>query len=148
MSFFRVSREPLAPAKLALELAHPTCGGYVSFEGWVRNHQDGRGVTRLEYEVYHPLANKEAGGILEDALQRFDVVDVAAVHAEGPLEIGGLAVWVGAVAHHRGAAFDACRYVIDEIKVRLPIWKKEFYADGDSGWVNCNRSADYDPVPS
>ncbi|MEM9530648.1 MAG: molybdenum cofactor biosynthesis protein MoaE [Pseudomonadota bacterium] len=146
MSFFRVSREPLAPAKLAQELAHPACGGYVSFEGWVRNHQDGRGVTRLAYEVYHPLAMTEADAVLREALERFDVVDVAAVHAEGPLEIGGLAVWVGAVAHHRAEAFDACRYVIDEIKVRLPIWKKEFYSDGDSGWVNCESSAERDPA--
>lgn len=138
---FQIFDQALDPATLAQQLADPTCGGYVSFEGWVRNHQDGRSVIALEYEVYRPMAMSEGHNVLAEACQRFDVVDVAAVHAQGRLDIGDLAVWVGAVAHHRAAAFDACRYAIDQIKVRLPIWKKEFYTDGHSGWVNCEQCA-------
>ncbi|MEM7706123.1 MAG: molybdenum cofactor biosynthesis protein MoaE [Pseudomonadota bacterium] len=146
---FEIAEGPLQPQELAARLANPTCGGYVSFEGWVRNHQDGRQVQALEYEVYRPLAQSEGEKVLAEARERFEVVDVAAVHAAGHLAIGGLAVWVGAVAHHRAAAFDACRYAIDQIKVRLPIWKKEFYQEGDSGWVNCEQSAaDGPPDPS
>ncbi|MFK7955923.1 MAG: molybdenum cofactor biosynthesis protein MoaE [Lysobacterales bacterium] len=138
---FEISSEPLNPGDLALGLADASCGGYVSFEGWVRNHQDGRAVRALEYEVYAPLALSEGKKVLAEALDRFDVESVAAVHAQGKLAIGDLAVWVGAVAHHRAAAFDACRYAIDQVKVRLPIWKKEYYRDGHSGWVNCEQCA-------
>ena len=76
-----------------------------------------------------------------DARERFDVLAIHAEHRVGALAIGDCAVWVGVSAAHRGAAFDACRYVIDEIKARVPIWKKEHYADGDSGWVNCATRA-------
>ncbi len=138
---FEIFSEPLQSAQLAQRLADPSCGGYVSFEGWVRNHQDGQGVEALEYEIYQPLALSEGDKVLAEAVQRFDVVSMAAVHAVGRLDIGDLAVWVGAVAHHRAAAFDACRYAIDQIKVRLPIWKKEYYTDGNSGWVNCEQCA-------
>lgn len=139
---FRITSRPIDPATLARGLADAACGGYASFEGWVRNHQDGRAVDALEYEVYHPLALSEGEAVLAEARDRFDIVAISAVHAEGRLEIGDLAVWIGVAAHHRDAAFDACRYAIDQIKLRLPIWKKEFYSDGDSGWVNCTACAE------
>ncbi len=140
---FKISSQPLKSNELALGLADASCGGYVSFEGWVRNHQDGRAVRGLEYEVYEPLALIEGEKVMAEALSRFDVVAVGAVHAQGQLAVGDLAVWVGAVAHHRAAAFDACRYCIDQIKVRLPIWKKEHYLDGHSGWVNCEQCVEH-----
>ena len=71
------------------------------------------------------------------AVERFSVTAVRCEHRIGKLEIGDCAVWVGVTAEHRGAAFDACRYIIDEAKARVPVWKKEHYADGSSGWVNC-----------
>jgi molybdopterin synthase catalytic subunit len=137
MTAFAISGEPLDPNRLRRGLEDDTAGGYVSFEGWVRNHADGHGVHRLEYEVYETLAVAEGERILAEAIEKFGVTRVACVHRRGALEIGDLAVWVGVSAAHRDEAFRACRYVIDEVKARLPIWKKEHYERGDSGWVNC-----------
>ena len=126
---------------LRVELEDPTAGGYASFEGWVRNHNEGHAVTRLEYEAFEALANKEGERIVSEAIENFGVVKAACVHRVGSLAIGDLAVWVGVSSRHRAEAFAACRYIIDEVKHRVPIWKKEHYVTGDSGWVNCERCA-------
>jgi molybdopterin synthase catalytic subunit len=123
--------------ELKRRLARPDAGACVTFEGWVRNHNEGQPVTRLEYEAYVPVAHKEGERIVDEARQRFDVYDVHCAHRVGRLEVGDLAVWVGVTAAHRDDAFRASRYVIDEVKARVPIWKKEHYVDGESGWVNC-----------
>jgi molybdopterin synthase catalytic subunit len=102
----------------------------------VRDSNGGRPVRSLVYEAYTTLAETEGQRILAQAMERFAIVEVACVHRVGPLEIGELAVWVGASAAHRGAAFDACRWVIDEVKRSVPIWKRETYADGDAGWLH------------
>jgi molybdopterin synthase catalytic subunit len=141
MRAFSFSAEPFSPEALRVGLADPACGGYASFEGWVRNHNEGRRVLRLEYEAYETLGVKEGERIVAEALERFGVRRIACVHRVGDLAIGELAVWVGVSAAHRDEAFAACRYVIDEVKQRLPIWKKEHYPEGDSGWVNCERCA-------
>jgi len=141
MNTFRFSHEPIDAAALRDTLADPACGGYTSFEGWVRNHNEGRQVSRLEYEAFEPLAMKEAERIMAEAVQRFGIEHAACVHRIGSLAIGDMAVWVGASARHRHEAFLACRYIIDEVKHRVPIWKKEHYESGDSGWVNCERCA-------
>jgi adenylyltransferase/sulfurtransferase len=141
MQQFRFSPRPLDTAALTRTLADPACGGFTSFEGWVRDHNEGRVVTRLEYEAFEALAVREGERILAEALQRFGVANAHCVHRVGDLAIGDLAVWVGVSAAHRDEAFRACRYIIDEVKHRLPIWKKEHYRDGDSGWVNCERCA-------
>jgi molybdopterin synthase catalytic subunit len=138
---FRISHRPIDAQAFVQGLADPRCGALVRFEGWVRNHNDGRDVLRLEYEVYEPLAVREGECILDEALARFGVQRAAAVHRAGLMELGETAVIVGVAAAHRGEAFDACRYIIDEAKIRLPIWKKEYYADGDAEWVNCQRCA-------
>ncbi len=138
---FRLSAEPVDPAALRAALADHACGGYASFEGWVRDHHEGRRVTHLEYEAFEPLAVKEGERVLAEAVERFGVERVACVHRVGDLALGDMAVWVGVSARHRHEAFLACRYIIDEVKHRLPIWKKEHYEDGDSGWVNCERCA-------
>jgi molybdopterin synthase catalytic subunit len=132
---------PIDTAALAAELRDLRAGAYASFEGWVRNHNDGHDVLRLEYEAYGPLCKTEGEKIVAEAMQRFPFYSACVVHREGMLELGDCAVWVGVVSKHRDEAFRACRYIIDELKVRLPIWKKEYYADGDSGWVNCERCA-------
>jgi len=141
MDAFNFSSSPLEPERYREALGDPGAGGYASFEGWVRDHNDGRHVTRLEYEAFEALALKEGGRIVSDAIERFGVLRAASVHRIGSLAIGELAVWVGVSAAHRDEAFAACRYIIDEIKHRVPIWKKEYYVDGDSGWVNCERCA-------
>jgi len=127
--------------KLKGALCNAGAGGFCSFEGWVRNENDGRSVKRLEYEAYEPLVIAEGKKVLVEAQRRFPYLEARCVHRTGLLEIGDMAVWVGVASAHRDEAFKACRYIIDELKVRLPIWKKEHYADGDSGWVNCERCA-------
>ena len=143
MHEFLISASDLTPDAWRRELFDPACGGYCSFEGWVRNENEGRDVLRLEYQAYEALALKEGGRILVEALEKFPVSHIKCVHRVGELEIGGMAVWVGVSGGHRDECFRACRYVIDEVKHRVPIWKKEFYRDGDSGWVNCEACASH-----
>lgn len=119
----------------------PGAGAYCSFEGWIRNENEGQEVLRLEYEAYAPLAISEGEKILVEANQRYPHLHARCMHRIGLLEIGDCAVWVGVSSPHRDEAFQACRYIIDQLKVRLPIWKKEHYVDGHSGWVNCERCA-------
>ena len=141
MQPFSFSSTPLDPERCRAGLADAGAGGYASFEGWVRDHNEGRTVERLEYEAFEALALKEGERIVAEAVARFGVKHAACVHRVGSLGIGELAVWVGVSAAHRGEAFAACRYIIDAVKHRVPIWKKEHYTDGDSGWVNCERCA-------
>ena len=134
---FSLSQQPLEQINLKDGLAAPEAGGFVCFEGLVRNHNEGKEVVALEYEAFPELAQKEADKIFAEAKVKFDINQAKCVHRIGKLNIGEMAVWVGATATHRDAAFAVCRFIIDEIKTRLPIWKKEYYASGDSGWVNC-----------
>jgi len=141
LSAFRFSAVALDMAALRAELTDPGCGAYAAFEGWVRNHNEGQRVTRLEYEAYAPLAAREGEQVIAEAISRYGLHGALCAHRIGALPLGEIAVWVGASAPHRDEAFRACRYVIDEVKHRLPIWKKEYYEGGDSGWVNCERCA-------
>jgi adenylyltransferase/sulfurtransferase len=141
MSRFRFASVPIDAAALVREVRDVTCGGFASFEGWVRNHNDGQRVTRLEYEAFESLAVTEGERIIDEACRKFGVVNARCVHRVGALDLTEVAVWVGVSAPHRDEAFRACRYIIDEVKHRVPIWKKEHYESGDSGWVNCERCA-------
>jgi len=138
-----ITNDVIDPDLLRKTLFDPGAGAYTSFEGWIRNENEGHSVLRLEYEAYAPLALSEGRSILAEAQNKFPHLHAHCVHRTGLLEIGDCAVWVGVSAPHRDEAFLACRYIIDEIKVRLPIWKKEHYADGHSGWVNCERCASH-----
>ena len=139
MNRVRIAAQSIDVEAAQQALRDPRCGACASFEGWVRNHNEGRDVRELAYEVYRPLALKEGERIIAEAQDRFGVTHAQLIHREGQLALGDCAVWVGVTAPHRDEAFRACRYIIDEAKVRLPIWKKEHYVDGDSGWVNCER---------
>ena len=140
---FRIDTTPLQPDVWRTVLEQPGCGGYVTFEGWVRNRNDGHDVHLLEYQAYEKLAVKEGGRIIAEAQAKFPFEAALCVHRVGALEIGDLAVWVAVSSVHRDEAFKACRYIIDEVKHRVPIWKKEHYANGDSGWVNCEACASH-----
>jgi adenylyltransferase/sulfurtransferase len=142
MKTFSFSTSALTPDSYRRALEDPAAGGYASFEGWVRNHNEGHAVTRLEYEAFEALAVVEGTRIVDEAIARFGVIDARCVHRVGSLGIGDLAVWVGVSSRHRAEAFAACRFIIDEVKHRVPIWKKEHYVTGDSGWVNCERCAE------
>lgn len=120
-------------------MTSPSAGAFCSFEGRVRNHHQGKKVVELQYEAHEKLCLAEAKKILAEVKNKFDVVDVHIIHRIGRLKVGRIAVVIGVLASHRDHAFKACRYVIDEIKQRLPIWKKEIYTNGNSGWVNCNE---------
>lgn len=136
---FLLSPTPLEKLILKNKLSSVESGGVTTFEGLVRNHNDGKKVIALEYEAFEKLALKEANKILKEAKSKFEVLEAKCFHRVGKLSIGEMAVWVSVSAAHRDSAFKACRYIIDEIKTRLPIWKKEYYKNGDSGWVNCEQ---------
>ena len=138
---FKITSAVIDPAARKRDLERSTAGACVTFEGWVRNHNEGEAVRALEYEAHQAIAEKEGAQIVAEALEKFAVTTVHCEHRVGKLAIGDCAVWVGVSADHRGAAFDACRYVIDETKARVPIWKKEHYASGATGWVNCATTA-------
>ena len=136
MNRFALSETPFDVASLRAELLDARVGGYASFEGWVRDHNAGREVTGLRYEAYAALAEAEGERVLAEACERFAILDARCVHRTGDLAIGELAVWVGVAAAHRDAAFAACRWIIDEVKASVPIWKHERYAEGDAGWLH------------
>lgn len=134
---FAIANEEINHNELKSRLMNRQAGALVTFEGWVREQNEGKAVVTLEYEAYEALCAREAMQIFLEAKEKFGVLEIFCIHRAGLLQIGDLAVWIGVTSKHRGPAFDACRYVIDEIKTRLPIWKKETYTDGESGWVNC-----------
>lgn len=138
---FSVSATPIDVSGARFEVADKHCGALAVFEGWIRNHNEGQKVERLEYEVYRPVAEKEGAKIIDEAMARFSIRHAICIHREGLLELGECAVIVCVSSAHRDAAFDACRYIIDQTKIRLPIWKKEHYVTGVSEWVNCEQCA-------
>jgi molybdopterin synthase catalytic subunit len=145
---FKISSAPLDPAALQKSLLDPRAGACVTFEGWVRNLNEGQTVQSLEYEAYVLLAETEGTKILEEARRKFALTGAACVHRVGHLQLGDIAIWVGVTAEHRGAAFDACRYVIDEAKARLPIWKREHYEGGATAWINGATRGDHAQAPA
>jgi molybdopterin/thiamine biosynthesis adenylyltransferase/molybdopterin synthase catalytic subunit len=134
---FSISDTPLTTEELNLSLSNDSAGALVVFEGRVRDHNEGKKVKSLEYQVYRELALKEGAKILSEAMQKFNLHGVSAVHREGHLALGECAIWIGATASHRDDAFKATRFVIDEIKQRLPVWKKEHYITEEAKWVFC-----------
>lgn len=136
MRRFELSPAPIDAAAEHARLGDAAAGACVVFEGWVRDHNGGRRVLRLDYQAYAALALAEGEAVVVEALARHRALAARCVHRTGSLAIGDLAVWVGVSAAHRGDAFDACRAIIDEVKRRVPIWKNEHYADGDSGWLH------------
>ena len=136
-----LTTDEIRPDELRKRLFDPAAGAYCGFEGWIRNRNEGHSVLRLEYEAYEPLVISEGEAVLAEAQAKFPHLHAHCIHRTGLLEIGECADWGGVSSPHRGEAFQACRYIIDNLKLRLPIWKKEYYEDGHSGWVNCERCA-------
>jgi molybdopterin synthase catalytic subunit len=125
-----------APIDLSiLHTAAPQDGAVCVFAGVVRNHNDGRSVVHLEYEAYEEMALPLMASIEEDVRRLWPVTDVRLIHRLGRLEVGEASVAVAVTSPHRAEAFAACRHAIDTLKATVPIWKKEFYADG-SAWVD------------
>ena len=129
-----LTTEQLDPARLLREVAAPDRGGIALFVGTVRDHHEGKPVVRLEYTAYPEMAEAEFDRIIREAEEQWPVRTVV-VHRLGLLEVGEASVVVAAGGAHRDEAFAACRYVIEELKRRVPIWKREHYATGEPGWV-------------
>jgi MoaE-MoaD fusion protein len=136
-----IVREKIRTADVLGALKHPEDGAAVVFEGIVRDNTRGRRTLYLDYEAYEEMALKQLEGLAGQALARFQVRDVAIVHRLGRLEIGETSVLIAVASAHRGAAFDACRWLIDTLKRTVPIWKKEYFEDG-AVW------ADGEPFPA
>lgn len=141
MRNFQISDKAIDLELAKRSMAHESCGAFISFEGWVRDHNDQGRTVKLEYQAYEELAINEGSKILAETMKMFGVAQVACIHRIGELVVGEMAVWIGVSAGHRAEAFDACRYIIDQVKLRVPIWKKEYDGNGDSGWVNCATDA-------
>jgi molybdopterin synthase catalytic subunit len=132
----RLHREVIDPAALLSAVARPSHGAVLLFLGVVREVNDGRGVTGIEYSAYEAMASRELAAIAEEAVARFHAVDVAIEHRLGALALEEASVGI-AVAHaHRGEAYEASRWIIEELKRRVPIWKREHYTDGTREWVD------------
>ena len=132
----RVTEEPLSVAEHEAAVADKAAGAVVSFSGVVRDHDGGRSVTELEY-VGHPSAPELIAEIAAEFAARPDVQSVAVSHRVGLLAIGDVALACAVSTSHRGQAFAACAELVDEVKARLPIWKRQVFADGTEEWVNC-----------
>jgi molybdopterin synthase catalytic subunit len=135
-TLLRVSAQSPSSDELAREVRSDACGAVVTFAGVVRDRTgDGRAVVALEYEIYEEPALRELALIVEEARARFGECNVAVTQRTGLLPVGEISVAIAVAAPHRAAAFDACEYLIDELKRRVPIWKKERYADGTTAWI-------------
>jgi molybdopterin synthase catalytic subunit len=131
---FKLLQEPIDLPGTRNQVASPEHGAVVTFEGTVRNRARGRRVRFLEYHAYEGMAKKQLEKIGILAKQQYAIADIAIVHRLGHLEPGDCSVVIITAAEHRGPAFDACRFAIDTLKKTVPIWKKEFYEDGEV-WI-------------
>lgn len=141
---FRITEQSIEPSKLRQTMLSAGAGAYCSYEGWVRDHNEGKDVSALHYSTYKELAQIIGYKILDEAKNKFNV-ESSIVHRVGDLSVTDTAVWVGVTAHHRGDTFLACRYIIDNVKNRLPIWKKEMYSNGEECWIENNHCGCSDP---
>lgn len=130
------THEAILVGSLSTKLSDARAGALATFEGRVRNNHLGRAVSALEYEAAIVLAKNEFAQIVKETKTRWPILDVLCVHRLGHLEVGESAIWLGVLAPHRGEAFAACEYLMAELKAKLPIWKKEFFVDGTSTWVD------------
>ena len=131
-----VTDAPVHIQELSKLVANPHSGAIVTFCGDVRDHDGGKEVASLLYEI-HPSAPEQIKLITESVIGRFEIEKVAVAHRYGDIAIGETAFAVAVSAAHRQAAFDACAAIVDEVKAKLPIWKHQKFTDGSDEWVNC-----------
>lgn len=140
MTTARLVRRPIDPVRLLASVMDSGYGATSLFLGTVRDVNQGRSVTGIEYAAYERMAESELNAIAADASQRFGVPSLAVEHRIGELALGDVSVGVAAAHAHRAPAMDATRWVIEELKLRVPIWKREHYADGAREWVGQNEA--------
>ena len=132
----RIVEEPIDAAALIGEVRAPSDGAVLVFVGVVRDSNEGREVGHLDYQAYPAMAEAVLREIVTEARDRWDTGDIAVVHRIGRLEIGEASVAIAVASPHRSEAYDASRYIIEELKKRVPIWKREGYLEGDSEWLS------------
>jgi molybdopterin synthase catalytic subunit len=138
-----ITRGRIANAEIAAQVRSDADGAVATFDGCVRNHSHGKPTLYLEYEAYEAMALAKMQEIAAHVHANYAIRRVAIIHRLGRLEIGETSVFIAVSAAHRAAAFDACRYAIDTLKKTVPIWKKEFFADG-AVWADGEQP----PVPA
>lgn len=136
---FTLTEQKINHNMLSDKVRNKRSGAFACFEGWVRNHNHGKNVAALHYEAHDKLAIEVGKKIIAKALKDFDINDAHCCHRVGALAVGDVAIWVGVSADHREAAFAACEYILNQVKAKVPIWKNEFYENGESGWVEANH---------
>jgi molybdopterin synthase catalytic subunit len=134
MDFFELTIDPINISSVARRAIPPECGATVTLDGYVRKFTKHRETLHLVYEAYEEMALKEMQKLIEQAKEQFEIANIGIVHRLGKLEIGETSVVISVAAPHRKAAFEACEWLIKELKQTVPIWKKEVYADGEE-WV-------------
>ncbi len=135
----RITRAPIRLEEFLSAAPASSCGASASFVGFVRDHDHGRRVVRLHYECYPSMAEKTLEEILAETKRRWPVDEVRVLHRIGTLEVGEAAVAIAVSSAHRAEAFQACRFVIEEIKRKVPIWKKEIFENGSGEWILCSH---------
>ena len=130
-----VTTDPIDPARMLGGALTPADGAALLFWGVVRQENDGRAVSQLEYSAYGPMAQREMLRIADEARERFGTGAIHVVHRVGRLEIGEASVAIAVASPHRAEAYEASRYVIEQLKQRVPVWKREGYVDGQTEWV-------------
>ncbi len=133
---FHVTTDPISVQHVNDLVKRPTDGAVVTFDGIVRDNFDGRAVRYLEYEAYAGMAEKKLTEIGAEVQHKFAIGEIAMIHRIGRLDIGESSIVIAVAAPHRHAAFEACAYAMDRVKADVPVWKKEFFADGANHWVN------------
>lgn len=139
MAHSAITHDPIEAAEVLASLGTDEDGAVLLFLGTVRNHAEGRGVTGIRYEAYQEMAEKELAAIAEEAALRAGTPRVSVIHRLGELAVGEASVVIGVASPHRAEAYEASRFVIEEIKKRLPIWKRECFADGTAHWSEGTR---------
>jgi len=139
MDFFELTTDPISIDSVARRIVPPECGATVTLDGYVRKFTNGRETLNLVYEAYEEMALKEMQKLIVEAKQQFEIANIGIVHRLGKLEIGETSVVISVAAPHRKAAFQACEWLIRELKRTVPIWKKEVYADGER-WIEGEES--------
>ncbi|MDJ0838668.1 MAG: molybdenum cofactor biosynthesis protein MoaE [Acidobacteriota bacterium] len=132
-----ITREPIDTEQMNRDAGHEECGAVLTFSGTVRNHHMGRQVVKLAYEAYDGMAESEMRKVVERAREQWpDVKKVQVVHRFGEMPVGTSSIYITVATPHRPEGFEALRYIIDQIKRDVPIWKKEFYQDGETDWLH------------
>jgi molybdopterin synthase catalytic subunit len=134
-SYAAVTAEPIDAARVLGDTLSPADGAALLFWGVVREQNEGRAVTQLEYHAYEAMAEKEMLRIADEARERWGTGDIRVVHRVGLLRVGEASIAIAVAAPHRGEAYEASRYVIEQVKQRVPVWKREGYVEGDREWV-------------